>query len=98
VENTIYGRNISLESIDIKDIDETSGYIAIIGEVFKTEIIEIRTGKTILTFFITDYTSSITVKCFLKPTEKDEVLEGVKSGLYCKVRGKQCTILMLEKL
>ncbi|MGL4774700.1 MAG: PolC-type DNA polymerase III, partial [Clostridium sp.] len=51
-------------------------------------IIETKTGKTILTFYITDLTSSITVKCFLKANEKDEVLEGVKKGLYCKVRGE----------
>lgn len=87
-ENCIYGRNISLEAMDISDIDETSGYVAVVGEVFKTEVIETRTGKTILTFFITDYTSSITVKCFLKPNETEEVLEGVKKGLYCKVRGE----------
>ncbi|MDQ0148948.1 PolC-type DNA polymerase III [Eubacterium multiforme] len=87
-ENTILGRNISQEAMKICDIDETSGYVAIIGEVFKTEIIETRTGKTILTFFITDYTSSITVKCFLKEKDKDEVLENVKKGLYCKVRGE----------
>lgn len=87
-ENTILGRNISQESIKICDIDETSGYVAITGEVFKTEIIETRTGKSILTFFITDYTSSITVKCFLKEKDKDEVLDNVKKGLYCKVRGE----------
>ena len=49
---------------------------------------ETKTGKIILTFYITDYTSSITVKCFLKPQEKDEVLENVKKGFYCKVRGE----------
>ena len=49
---------------------------------------ETKTGKIILTFYITDYTSSITVKCFLKPQEKDEVLDNVKKGLYCKVRGE----------
>lgn len=87
-ENSIYGRNISIEAIPIKDINETSGYVAVLGEVFKTDIIETKTGKTILTFYITDYTSSITVKCFLKPQEKDEVLDNVKKGLYCKVRGE----------
>ena len=87
-ENTILGRNISQEAIKISEIDETSGYVAIIGEVFKTEIIETRTGKMILTFYITDYTSSITVKCFLKDKDKEEVLENVKKGLYCKVRGE----------
>jgi DNA polymerase-3 subunit alpha (Gram-positive type) len=87
-ENTILGRNISIESTKIADVDQTSGYVAVLGEIFKTEMIETKTGKTILTFFITDYTSSISVKCFLKQNERDEVLEQVKKGLYCKVRGE----------
>ncbi len=87
-ENSILGRSISQEAIPINGIDETSGVVAIIGEVFKTDIVETKTGKTILTFYITDYTSSITVKCFLKPQDTEEVLENVKKGLYCKVRGE----------
>ncbi|NFO09897.1 PolC-type DNA polymerase III [Clostridium botulinum] len=87
-ENTILGRGIRMESTSIKDINETTGYVAIIGEIFKTDIIETKTGKTILTFYITDYTSSITVKCFLKPQEKEAVLDEVKKGIYCKVRGE----------
>lgn len=87
-ENNIIGRGISNEVISIDEIDETSGIVAILGEVFKTDIVETKTGKIILTFFITDYTSSITVKCFLKPQEKDEVLDQIKKGLYCKVRGE----------
>ena len=87
-ENSILGRNISQEAIAIKEIDETSGVVAVIGEVFKTDIVETRSGKIILTFFITDYTSSITVKCFLKPQDTEEVLDNVKKGLYCKVRGE----------
>lgn len=87
-ENNIIGRGISNEVISIAEIDETSGIVAILGEVFKTDIVETKTGKTILTFFITDYTSSITVKCFLKPQEKDDVLDQIKKGLYCKVRGE----------
>jgi DNA polymerase III subunit alpha, Gram-positive type len=87
-ENSILGRGISQEAISIKEIDETSGVVAVIGEVFKTDIVETKTGKTILTFFITDYISSITVKCFLKPQETEEVLDNVKKGLYCKVRGE----------
>lgn len=87
-ENSILGRSISQEAISIKEIDETSGVVAVIGEVFKTDIVETKTGKIILTFFVTDYTSSITVKCFLKPQETEEVLDNVKKGLYCKVRGE----------
>ena len=87
-ENAIYGRNISIETTPIRDIDETSGYVAVLGDVFKVETMETKTGKIILTFYITDYTDSITVKCFLKPQEKDEVLDNIKKGLYCKVRGE----------
>ena len=87
-ENSIYGRNISIEAIPIKEVNETSGYVAVLGEVFKVDTMETKTGKIILTFFITDYTDSITVKCFLKPQEKGEVLDNVKTGLYCKVRGE----------
>lgn len=87
-ENAIYGRNISIEATAIRDINETSGYVAVLGEVFKVETMETKTGKIILTFFITDFTGSIIVKCFLKPQEKDEVLDNIKKGLYCKVRGE----------
>ena len=87
-ENSIYGRNISIEAIPIKEVNETSGYVAVLGEVFKVDTMETKTGKIILTFFITDYTDSITVKCFLKPQEKGEVLDNIKMGLYCKVRGE----------
>ncbi|SHE63265.1 PolC-type DNA polymerase III [Clostridium fallax] len=87
-ENTILGRQITDQVIKITDIDETSGYVAIAGDIFKTDIIETKTGRVILTFAITDYTSSIKVKVFLKPKDVEEVLEKVKKGLYCKVRGE----------
>ena len=63
-ENAIYGRNISIEETPINEINERSGYVAVLGEVFKVDTMETKTGKIILTFYITDYTSSITVKCF----------------------------------
>lgn len=88
-ENTILGRNISNQSIPIKEINETSGYVAVTGEIFKVETLETKTGKIILSFFITDLTSSIMGKCFLKPgTEQMEILDKVKKGLYCKIRGE----------
>ena len=87
-ENSIIGRNITQDTIPIKEINETSGIVAILGEVFKTEIVETKTGKIILTFFITDYTSSIMVKCFLRPQDTENALDNIKKGLYCKVRGE----------
>lgn len=87
-ENTILGRNIQGDTIDICNIDMGSGIVTVAGDVFKTDIFETKTGRIILTFFITDYTSSIAVKCFLRDKDKEHVLENVKKGLYCKVRGE----------
>ena len=87
-ENTILGREIKQEITEIINIDEKSGYVAVAGDVFKTEVFETRAGKKILTFYITDYTSSIAVKCFLRPKDTEHVLENIKEGLHCKVRGE----------
>lgn len=87
-ENTILGRNIKDKPISIKEIDETSGIVTVLGDVFKTDIFETKTGRIILTFFITDYTSSISVKCFLKPKDTEHVIENIKKGLYCMVKGE----------
>ena len=46
-ENSILGRSISQEAVSIKEIDETSGIVAVIGEVFKVDIVETKTGKII---------------------------------------------------
>lgn len=87
-ENTILGRNIQGDTIEISKIDMGSGIVTVAGDVFKTDIFETKTGRIILTFFITDYTSSIAVKCFLRDKDKEHVLENIKKGLYCKVRGE----------
>ncbi|MGK0466398.1 PolC-type DNA polymerase III [Clostridium sp.] len=88
-ENTIMGRNINnSESIAIKDINEASGIVCASGDVFKVNILETRTGRIIITFFITDYESSIAVKCFPKPKDVEKIMEEVKVGLFCKLRGE----------
>lgn len=87
-KNTIMGRNINDESIEIKDISETSGIICACGDIFKVNIIETKTGRIIITFYITDYTSSITVKCFPKPKDVEKMMDEIKVGLFCKVRGE----------
>ncbi|WMJ82027.1 PolC-type DNA polymerase III [Clostridium sp. MB40-C1] len=86
--NAIMGRDVSGEITDIASINETSGVVNICGDVFKVKIIETKSGRKILSVYITDYTSSITVKCFPKPNETEEVVEQLKEGLYCKVRGE----------
>lgn len=84
----IYGKKINKEAVDISSLNEESGIIAICGEIFKVEARETRSGKFILSIFITDYTSSVTVKLFLKPEGYEEIKEKLKAGKYVKVQGE----------
>lgn len=84
----ILGKNINEEPVSINSIDETSGIVSVCGDIFKTKIIETKTGRKIVTFYITDYTNSITVKLFPRPKDTERVLEEIKEGLYCKIRGE----------
>ncbi|MGL4731640.1 MAG: PolC-type DNA polymerase III [Clostridium sp.] len=87
-ENLIIGKHVSTEPTPICELDQTSGFVSVIGDVFKVEIIETKTGRIIPTFCITDYTSSITVKCFLKNQDLEKLQENLKKGLHCKVSGE----------
>jgi len=86
--NCIMGKSINQDTINMIDVNETSGIVSIKGEIFKLDIKDTKTGKKIVIFNITDYTSSLTVKCFLKPQETEKVLENISVGLYCKIRGE----------
>ncbi|WP_034438701.1 PolC-type DNA polymerase III [Clostridium ihumii] len=87
-ENLIIGRHITGDITPIIELDQTSGFVSVMGDVFKVEIIETKTGRIIPTFCITDYTSSITVKCFLKNQEIEKMQENLKVGLHCKISGE----------
>ena len=54
---------------------------------FRAETKELRSGRTLLTFKITDYTSSILVKMFSRDKEDAALFGLVKKGMWLKVRG-----------
>ncbi|MBV4418080.1 PolC-type DNA polymerase III [Clostridium tyrobutyricum] len=86
--SVIFGKPITGAPIEIKDITEVQGIVVIRGTIFKKEIIETKTGRKIVTFYITDYTSSITVKFFPRPRDAERIIEEIQEGLYCTVRGE----------
>ncbi|WP_446899511.1 PolC-type DNA polymerase III [Clostridium sp. LBM24168] len=87
-DSIIFGRAITVSPVEIRSITEVQGTVVIQGTIFKKEIIETKTGRKIITFYITDYTSSITVKFFPRPKDADRIIEEIKEGLYCIVRGE----------
>jgi DNA polymerase III subunit alpha, Gram-positive type len=71
----------------LEEINEEERRIAVEGYVFAAETKELRSGRTLLTFKITDYTSSIMVKMFSRDKEDAAQYERVKKGMWLKVRG-----------
>ncbi|MED3573378.1 PolC-type DNA polymerase III [Cytobacillus praedii] len=69
------------------DIVDEERRVAIEGYVFAAETRELRSGRTLLTFKITDYTSSILVKMFSRDKEDAALYQHVQKGMWLKVRG-----------
>ena len=78
------------EITPIKEINTDSGACMIRGEIFSVleprPIAKIK--KTIMSFYITDYTGSITCKCFVPMSAADEVFDALKKNKCVCVRGK----------
>ncbi len=57
------------------------------GYVFDAEIRELRSGRLLLTFKMTDYTDSLMVKMFSRDKEDIPILKSIKKGMWLKARG-----------
>ncbi|RLQ95708.1 PolC-type DNA polymerase III [Falsibacillus albus] len=71
----------------LEDIYDEERRIAIEGYIFDAETKELRSGRTLLTFKITDYTSSMIIKMFSRDKEDAAMFNRVKKGLWVRVRG-----------
>lgn len=86
-EHMIYGEDVNSLVHHIKDLNQNSKTVAIVGEVFNIENKELRNGKILSIMSVTDNTSSINCKLFLNDLNKDKVLDNVKEGSYVKIKG-----------
>ncbi|HLU21867.1 MAG TPA: PolC-type DNA polymerase III [Bacillaceae bacterium] len=71
----------------IEEIVDEERRIALEGYIFDAETRELRSGRTLLTFKLTDYTDSILIKMFSRDKEDAELLNRVKKGMWVRVRG-----------
>ncbi|QOY34511.1 PolC-type DNA polymerase III [Anaerobacillus isosaccharinicus] len=81
------GYQIKDDIVPINSIQDEEKKIAVQGYVFDAETRELRSGRTLLTFKITDYTDSILIKIFSNDKEDVPLLQAVKKGMWVKVRG-----------
>ena len=83
----IHGREIKDRAIQFREFDELymGDTCTVEGEVFKLEKRFTKTGKQLISFNITNYKDSLTVKMFAK--ENDDI--PIKTGIWVKVKGKK---------
>ena len=86
--DVIYGKDFDDEAVELASITHEIGEGAIRGKIRGVEIKELRTGKQLMTFTVTDFTDSMSVKIFLNSKENlDEVKGDIVDGTFVKIKG-----------
>ncbi len=85
--DVLYGYDVEGEIVPMDQILDEMGEITIRGKVLSVEEREIRNEKTIVSFFITDFTDTMKCKMFCPNKELPNIREGVKKGAFLLVRG-----------
>lgn len=85
--NVIYGRDFEDEAVSLNSVVQEMGEIVFKGQIMLVDQRELRSGKVILMFDITDFTDSITVKLFLQPEQLDEIKGSITKGAFLKIKG-----------
>lgn len=87
-ETCLYRNKIKREVTRICDGMEEEGIFCFEAQVFEVDSRDLKSGKCLVTFSITDTTNSIGVKLFVKDVaEKDDLLSKVKKGEWYKFEG-----------
>ncbi len=87
----IKGRAIRQKPDSISEVMTRLGEKAVIvGDVFASEVRELRNEKTLVTFNVTDYSGSMMVRLFVKNSDSEflDKLSGIKKGMTLLLSGK----------
>ncbi|MEB3101124.1 PolC-type DNA polymerase III [Ferviditalea candida] len=82
------GYVIKEDAVPIQNIQEEEKRQIIQGTVFALETKELKNGSTLFQFNVTDFTDSISVKCFARSKDDVKVLSLLENGKWIKLRGK----------
>lgn len=88
VQDVIMGKTFGDSLMKMNEVTPESGKVAVLGDVFSFEFRELRGGRFLCSFDMTDYTSSITVKFFVDKNDLELRKEQIKEGILLKVRGE----------
>lgn len=82
------GRDITLEITPISGVNTGTNAVAIFGKIISTEVKPLKTGAYLFTIDVTDYTSSIKVKFFIKEDKIDSVQQQVTVDKAVYIQGE----------
>lgn len=86
--DVIYGRDFEDEPIKLETVTGEMGVITFRGQVMSVDKRQLKSGKFLLIFDVTDFTDSITVKLFLEPDDVEELEGSIKKGVFLKNKGR----------
>ena len=85
--DVLYGRDFEGEIIEIEKIEGEIGEITIRGKILSVDSRELRSGKTIMIFDVTDFTDTLTVKMFAKEEQLEDLNAAVVKGSFIRIKG-----------
>ena len=85
--DVLYGRGFDDETIEIHQIEGEIGEVAIRGKILTCENRELRSGKQLFIFTITDFTDTIGVKIFAKEEAVDDLKAATAPGQFVRLKG-----------
>ena len=85
--DVLYGKDIEEPAIAIEEIIDEIGEVVIRGKILSADNRETKSEKIILSFEVTDFTDTITVKTFLSKDHFEELKKDIKPGVFVKVKG-----------
>ncbi|HAA24944.1 MAG TPA: PolC-type DNA polymerase III [Ruminiclostridium sp.] len=85
--SVIYGRDFSDEAVPMSEVTIDSGRITVKGKVIRIETRPLKNGRVLFSFDITDYTHTLTVKCFLTEKQLASLSERIHTNDWLLVNG-----------
>lgn len=86
-DEILLGKSIKGEPVSLQSIVEEEKSVITAGRVFNLNTRELKSGRTLYTFDITDDTDSISIKVFANEKTPESFGENLKENIWIKVRG-----------
>ncbi len=84
----LLGKNFNDSIMNMVDVTPDSGKVAVYGDLLSIEVRELRGGKFLFSFDVTDFTSTITMKIFVEKNNLNDMKEKLKENIRIRVRGE----------